>query len=683
MAKKRRSFARYSRNKRKRKAHSSRSVGTLPVGTINITSQGYGFVQTPEGKFYISKSKINGAMDGDTVRVRPISRPQKRRQHCELNAAKSDAAQSAFALVDKVVERKTCELIGKYVLFEDTGYFIPQDARLDYLIRANAPSTLEVHDGDIVKLLIDTYPTNKQSSCGTVTRVVGREDDPQILEEIFAARHGIETCFSEGAISEANECILDIQSALEEPDRVDIRDRYILTIDPKDAKDFDDALSLDFVNGTMRLGVHIADVSSYVRWGTSIDLDAKNRTTSTYFPDRVIPMLPEKLSNELCSLNPDVDRLAFSVDMYFDNNGACVNTEMYPSVIRSRLRLDYASVQSMFDGEQKYPSIDAKQTLYNLHKLSQQLRKKRMRRGALDFESIELKVTFDKADKPNGITKRVRSEATELVEECMIAANEAVASYMLKCGGDMVYRVHEEPLLSSLEDIAPALREFGYATHEVPITNEQIQAILDDAYTKPIYPIVSNLLLRAMKQAVYRDHFTTHFGLASLGYTHFTSPIRRYPDLLAHRLLRLQLFKDKYPKNPPARPSAIAGISDMTEQLEYLCERSSKKERESEKASYEALNSKICEYMEQFVGDKFEAIIVNVMQFGFFVRLQNGCEGLVPIDTLDGWYDYDEAKRKLSCADSGVNIEYGLGQDVKVILTKTDKVRGNLTFALA
>ncbi len=684
MGKKHRGTSRYSRNKRKRKTHSVESVGTLPVGTIEITSQGYGFVQTPEGNFYISKNKINGAMDGDIVRVRPISKSKKRRQkHNEYMSAKSDATRASFALVDKVLERKTQELIGKYVVFEETGYFIPQDARLDYLIRANAPSSIEVCDGDIVILLIDTYPTNKVTPTGEITRIVGREDDPQIIEEIFAARHGIDTCFSKSATSEANDCYLDIKSALDEPDRRDIRDRFILTIDPTDAKDFDDALSLDIVDNTWRLGVHIADVSNYVRWGTSIDLDARKRATSTYFPNRVIPMLPEKLSNDLCSLKPDVDRLTFSVDMYFDSNANCVKTDMYPSVIRSRFRLDYSSVQSMFDRTQKYPSIDAKQTLENLLCISQKLRNKRSSRGALDFESTELKVTFDDDGNPNGIIKRDSCQATELVEECMIAANEAVASYMLTRDSDMVYRVHDEPSLSYLEDIVPALREFGYALYGIPSTNEQIQDILDDAHGKPIYPIISNLLLRAMKQAVYRNYFTTHFGLASLGYTHFTSPIRRYPDLLAHRLLRLQLFKDKYPKNPPARPQAIAGIADMVEQLEYLCENSSAKERDSEKASYDALNSKICEYMEQFVGDKFKAIIINVMQFGFFVRLTNGCEGLVPISELDGWFDFDEAKRKLSYMDSGANVTYRLGQEVDVVLIKTDKLRGNLTFTLA
>ncbi len=693
MGKKRKAHSAGSPRARRRVGRGGRHSGNLPIGTLSVTSQGYGFAETPEGRFFIPQNKIHGAMDGDVVRVRPISQDWRKQQMRATAAASnasddggagtSDAAQAPLALVDRVIDRGTREVVGKYVVFEGMGYLIPHDTRLDYLIRANVPAAIAVSDGDIVMLSIDTYPTKRETPAGTVQRVIGREDDPGIIEEIFAARHGIETSFSAAALQEADACALDIDAALREPDRRDIRDRMVLTIDPADARDFDDALSLDFVDGAMRLGVHIADVSSYVRCGSSLDLDARRRGTSTYFPNRVIPMLPEKLSNGLCSLNPGEDRLSFTVDIYMDRNGSVSKTEMYPSVIRSRLRLDYDGVQRMFDGEEAYPSDEARQVLDNLHRISRKLRERRMRRGALDFEGMELKVTFGADGKPNGIIKRRRSDATELVEECMIAANEAVAAYMLERDAPMVYRIHEDPNPSSLEEIVPVLREFGYAQHEVPVSNRQIQAILDDAQGKPIYPIVSSLLLRAMKQAAYRDHYTSHFGLASPGYTHFTSPIRRYPDLMAHRLLRLRLFQDAYPSNPPARPGAIVDISNMIDQLAWLCDSSSVMEREAEKASYDALNSKICEYMEQFVGERFGSIIVNVMQFGFFVRLDNGCEGLVPTGELDGWFDYDEAKRTLSRTDSGVDIVYALGQRIHVVLTKSNKYRGKLTFSLA
>ncbi len=683
MGKKRKASAGGSSHGRRR---GGRHSGNLPIGTLSVTSQGYGFAETPEGRFFIPQNKINGAMDGDVVRVRPISQDWRRQMRAAAGDdgnGTSDATQAPLALVERVIDRGTRDVVGKYVVFEGMGYLIPHDSRLDYLIRANVPAEVKVADGDVVMLAIDNYPTKREVPSGTVTHVIGREDDPGILEDIFAARHGIETTFSEAALQEADACKLDIDAALREPDRRDIRDRFILTIDPADARDFDDALSLDFVDGVARLGVHIADVSTYVRWGSSLDLDARRRATSTYFPDRVIPMLPEKLSNGLCSLNPNEDRLSFTVDMYIDGNGTVLRSEMYPSVMRSRLRLDYDGVQRMLDGDEAFPSDEARQVLDNLHRISRKLRERRIRRGALDFESTELKVTFGADGKPDGIVKRQRSHATELVEECMIAANEAVAGYMLECDAPMVYRIHDDPNPSSLDEIVPVLREFGYARYETPTTNAQIQAILDDAEGKPIYPIISSLLLRAMKQAVYREHFTTHFGLASPGYTHFTSPIRRYPDLMAHRLLRLRLFQEAYPSNPPARPGAIVEVSTMLDQLTWLCDNSSVMEREAEKASYEALNSKICEYMQRFVGERFVATIVNVMQFGFFVQLENGCEGLVPTRELEGWFDYDEARRTLSRTDSGENVVYALGQRVNVVLAKADKYRGKLTFSLA
>lgn len=657
-------------------------VNSLPVGKINVVSAGYGFVDTAEGTFFVPEHKVNGAMDGDTVRVRPLSDDWRRRMRESEEGGGREHSHAPAASVERVLERATSQLVGKFVVYDGIGFVIPQDARLDYLIRANPAPGVVVSDGDIVLLRIDVYPSKHESPSGMVERVLGREDDPGILEEIFAARHGIETVFTPTATEEAEALVLDVDAALREPDRRDIRDRYVFTIDPADARDFDDALSLDYIDGTMRVGVHIADVSTYVRWGSSLDLDARRRGTSVYFPDRVIPMLPEQLSNGLCSLNPGEDRLAFTVDIYLDQNASVIRSDMYPSVIRSSLRLDYDHVQRMFDGDEDYPCAEAKTALDGLHKASRKLRERRMRRGALDFDSTELKVTFDGDGKPDGIIQRRSTDATELIEEFMILANETVAGYMLERGAPMVYRVHDDPNPGSLEAIVPVLREFGYAKDGVPLTNKQIQEILDDVDGKPTQHIVSTLLLRSMKQAVYRDHYTTHFGLASPGYTHFTSPIRRYPDLMAHRLLRLQLFLDRYPDNPPARPPAIADLKTMIEQLDWLCSNSSLREREAEKASYEALDSKICEYMEQFVGERFSGLIVNVMRFGFFVRLENGCEGLVPVRELDGWFDYDEARRTLSHRESGEDVTYRLGQNVAVELVSADKRTGKMEFRL-
>ncbi len=661
----------------------------FPTGTISITSEGYGFVETSDGKFFIPARRINGAMDGDTVRVRPSSSGGGRDGSGASDGSRRFGSRAPIATVDRVLHRAHSTIVGMYILLDGIGFVIPQDARMDYLIRARTTESVCPGESDIVMLAMETYPSRRESPSGVVVRILGREGDPGIAEEIIAARHGLETAFSQGAIEEAGELRLDIDSALQEPDRRDLRDRFILTIDPADAKDFDDALSLEHVDGLVRLGVHIADVSHYVRWGTSLDLDARRRATSTYFPDRVIPMLPERLSNGLCSLNPDEERLAFTVDIYLDGSCKVVRSEMYPSVIRSRLRLDYGHVQEMFDGGCPYPSEEARGVLDGLHRVSRKLFARRIARGALDFESSELKIVFSDSGEPIDIVKRTRNDATDLVEEAMILANETVASFMLDAGSPMVYRVHDEPSPSSLEEVVPVLRELGVLKGSLAPTNRSIQSVLDSVRGKPVSEIVNGMLLRAMKQAVYRDGFTTHFGLASTGYTHFTSPIRRYPDLIAHRFLRYRLFeaardRGEIPRSEPL-PSAVVGIGQMADQLQQLCEHSSAMEREAEKASYEALERRICEYMEGFVGQTFDAMIVNVLSFGFFVRITNGCEGLVSVRSLDGWYSFDETKRVLTDLDSPRGRTFGLGQRVRVVLISTGSAgsRARLAFRLA
>ncbi|MGI6220961.1 MAG: ribonuclease R [Coriobacteriales bacterium] len=675
-----------SRRPRRKQSGTRRKINpaTLPLGVIKVSREGFGFVDCPEGSFFIPPHGIHGAMDGDTVRVRPRS------SHWRAQAQGRSAGSRAKAPVGAVhcvVERASDSLVGIFSVVDGTGFVMPQDRRIDYLVKARVRPDLTVSDGDIVVVRLETFASRHESPSGVVERVLGRVGDPGIQEEIIAARHGLETEFPQEALDEAEASRLDIDAALREPDRRDLRDRFVLTIDPVDARDFDDALSVDYVDGVMRLGVHIADVSSYVAWDSALDREARKRTTSTYFPNRVIPMLPEKLSNGLCSLNPGEDRLAFTVDIYLDGGCNVIESDLYPSVIRSDVRLDYDSVQVMFDGGADYPDEQLRIVLGTLRKVGKTLFRKRIKRGALDFSSHELKVRFDEEGAPCDIVMRQRTEATDLIEEAMILANEVVASHMLEADASMVYRIHEEPNLSSLEETVPVLRQFGYASQGAPITSRQIQDVLDEARGTPEEDLVSMVLLRAMKQAVYRSSFTTHYGLASDGYTHFTSPIRRYPDLLAHRLLRLRLFEERMVsgevKKGSPYPPAIAGLKGMFGQLDYLCDHSSRMEREAEQASIEALDVKICEYMEQFVGEEFRGVIANVLRFGFFVRIDNGCEGLVPIRDLDGWFEYDEELRVLRKEDSARPVEYHLGQRVKVRLVESDTRSGQLTFALA
>ncbi len=663
-------------------------IGILPTGKIRVSLDGYGFVETAEGNFFIPASRLNGAMDGDMVRVRPSSnrRPDTRSKSGQPYKFKS----TPKATVDCVLERAHERIVGLYLLLEGIGYVVPQDRRLDYLIRAAVPSGLNPKDGDVVLLAFSTYPSKHEEPSGMVERILGNQDDPDILDEIIAARHGIKTDFSQNALEDARQCTLDIDKALQESDRRDIRDRLVITIDPANARDFDDALSVDYppeAKGDIRLGVHIADVSNYVLCDTHLDLEARAKSTSTYFPKKVFPMLPEELSCGLCSLNPNEERLAFSVDMVIDSNGDVVLVEIYPSVIKSRARLDYSSIQSMFDKKIDYPEDEVGRLLKDLHKLTSKLRNKRMSRGALDFDSSELKVLFDETGEPVDVVTRSKTDATDLVEEAMILANEVVASYMLKHNNPCVYRIHDEPAMDSIEEIRPVLKGMGYNFKKAKSMREMFQNVLDDSKGTSESQIVSSIMLRAMKQAVYSDEFTTHFGLASNGYCHFTSPIRRYPDLMTHRLLRKALFNEaisagKISKNAP-KPAAIKNLDKMIADLRPICSHCSKMEREAEKASYEALEFMVCRYMEQFVGQEFSAIIVNVMRFGFFVKIDNGCEGLVPLGSLDGWYNYDEEKRVLTDSESPSAKSFRLGQHVRVILCPLGEHPNRLTFKVA
>lgn len=681
-------------------------------GTLQVTTRGYGFVSTVEGEYFIPRGKIGGAMDGDTVEIAAQGRGNPH-DAGRPSGSGTSARHDPIGRVVHVSERAHDTLVGRYEDNGTFGFVIPDDPRIGFDVFVNPLSGTRAHDGDIVIVRITSYPARHEGCIGTIEKVVGAPGKPGVDMETVIAQHGLETEFSRGSLEQAEAVRVDVARALQEKDRRDCRGRSICTIDPADARDFDDALSLERIEGrggvpvpddvaataVWRLGVHIADVSSYVPWGSSIDLDARRRATSVYLPDRVIPMLPEELSCDVCSLKPGADRLAFTADLFLDSYGNVVFSEMYPSVIRSRLRLDYGSLQKVFDGDESFGTLiaDARSrgdaaddidgqamssALTGLLGVSRALRAQRLARGALDFETVEAKVELDGDGEPAAIVLRHRCDATELVEECMIAANEAVAHFMLQAEAPCVYRVHEEPKRASLEDLAPVLREFGYAREGAPVTPQAIQEVLREVKGRPEEELVDSLLLRAMKRAEYRPEFTTHFGLASTGYTHFTSPIRRYPDLLVHRLLRAQLVGGIDHLGPDADlPRALQGAKGIPDQLEWLCEHSSNMEREADAAALEAVQRKICLYMQRFVGQEFEGLITGVLGFGFFVRLDIGAEGLVARERLsdDLVCDID---RHAFTTEVGKNV-YRLGQRVRVRLLAVDLEKWRIDFALA
>ncbi|HEY5540661.1 MAG TPA: ribonuclease R [Coriobacteriia bacterium] len=611
----------------RQKPSSKARRGGFIVGRLSMTRHGYGFVAAPEGDFFVPARDTAGAMHGDTVALRPDTHRGR--------AGRSGA-------VVRVVERANTTAVGRFDRHGAIGIVTPADRRMrhDIFIAPNAVG--DARSGDIVVARITGYPSRNQSAQGYIEEIVGREDDPGIQIEITIREHGLRTEFPEGVHEEAAAIRLDVDDALRtEPDRRDIRERFTFTIDPVDARDFDDAISIGHADdGRVVLGVHIADVSHYVPWDSSIDNEARLRATSVYLVDRVLPMLPEQLSNGICSLNPGEARVTFSVDMTLSKDGVVEAVEIFPSVIQSDRRFNYDEVDSWLSGAEPFPDRDSEEALREFAHVSGNLDKRRVARGGLDFETVEAKVQLDADGTPLDVVLRERTVATNSIEEAMIAANEAVARHMRDAKAPMVYRIHEDPDPEALDQIALVLKEFDYPIKDLhgasPAT---FQRIIKFAHTRPEKYLINSLLVRSLERARYVDYLSPHFGLASEAYTHFTSPIRRYPDLIVHRLLKAQL-RGKLETDPNA--------ARMVPELGWLAEHSSFMEREAEMAENDSTRQKLTELMGEHIDEVFPGLITGVANFGLFVQLDNTAEGLVHVDSMPGGpYRYDGPRHVL------------------------------------
>ncbi|MDR1013869.1 MAG: VacB/RNase II family 3'-5' exoribonuclease [Coriobacteriales bacterium] len=670
-------MSRRNRKGRRRRTETS-------TGVIRVARKGHGFVDTPEGEFLVLRRHLRGAMDGDTVEVARLRALEARRRTQRRRAGAAPQGQGGqgagadggerremLGSVQRVTRRAHTTLVGTLRCADGLAVVRPLDERVPYDLfvdrRVPAPDgpVARAEDGDVVVVRITVYPTRLEAAQGVIEEVLGKEDDGGAAIEAVIHRYGFERGFSAAALEEAEGL-----ASFEDPPplpRHDLRGRLVFTIDPEDAKDFDDALSLDVADGQLRLGVHIADVSSYVAWDSALDLDARRRSTSVYLPDRVIPMLPLPLSEGLCSLAPGTDRRAFTVDMAVDGEGNVTGTRFYPSLVRSAVRLTYDEAQRML-GEEPAEGDALGRRLHALHRLAEAFERRRLQRGAIGFEGVEAKLALDGEGVPLGVRLRTKTAATSLVEECMIRANEEVAAFMLRGRAPMLYRVHEEPYASALEALVPTLREFGYAQGGAPQTSRQVQEILEASAGRPEHHLVSSLLLRAMKRARYAPAFTEHFGLASTAYTHFTSPIRRYPDLMAHRLLKCRLAG-----RPPS--------ADMAAQLDWICRYSSERERDAEQASREATACKLCEYLGPRTGERFRGVVVAVGAAGVTVREETTtAEGLIERDALPAGLELDMAHQRYRDPVNGRAVR--LGQPVEVVLLSVDRPRSRLVFVL-
>ncbi len=608
-----------------------------------MTRHGYGFVSSPEGDYFVGQREAAGAMHGDTVAIRPEARRK---------------GQGRSGSVVKVVERANTTVVGRFARHGAIGVVVPSDRRLRTEVFVPRTGIGEARSGDYVVVRLTAYPTRKDPAQGIVEEVIGHEGEPGLEIEIIIREHGLETEFSKDALAEAAAIKLDVAEALAiDSQRRDIRDRFTFTIDPVDARDFDDAISIEREGALVKLGVHIADVSHYVRWDSAIDVEARRRATSVYLVDRVLPMLPEKLSNDICSLNPGVDRLSFSADIWLDDDAVVQKYELYPSVMHSDRRFDYDRVQRMLDGEEPYPDPESERALREFARIAARIAQRRIARGGLDFETVEAKVLLAEDGTPSEVVLRERTQATNMIEEAMILANEVVARHMRDAKAPMVYRIHEDPDPDALERIAVVLKEFDYPVSDIhgasPAT---FQRIIKFAHERPEKRLINSLLLRALERARYVDFLGGHFGLASEAYTHFTSPIRRYPDLIVHRLLRAQLA-GALETDPDA--------SGMAPELSWLAEHSSTMEREAEMAEDESVRFKLCQLMAAHIGEVFEGTITGVTGFGMFVQLENTAEGLVHVQNMpDDYYVYDAERFMLQGEETGTS--YRLGQALRV-----------------
>jgi len=640
-----------------------------------VTARGSGTVETAEGVFFVPERRMREAMNGDCVQVRPLG---------EYHGSMPMAA------VHSVVERGVTTFAATYVEDGQLRVLVPLDDRLmhDFVLDPadESPQRLGIEGDALVCARIVRYPTRREAGVATVERAIGDDEGEAVAIEAIIASHGLEVDFAPQVLDQARRLALDVDAALEEPNRRDLRDRFVVTVDPDDARDFDDALSLEpLPQGGWLLGVHIADVSAYVPWGSPLDFAARERATSTYLADRVLPMLPEELCCDLCSLRPCEDRLAVTVDLTLNERGRVTKAAMYPSVIRSNARLTYRQVDRMIDGSAygdpacptSVDGVDLVALFAQFDRVRRLREAMRRERGSIAFVSNEAKVVLDERLRPVGVTVRRPTPATTLVEEAMLAANEAVARKLDLAGVPAAFRVHEPPAQDNLAALVAPLTELGclepaWRAGLVEGDPRAVQAVLDAVAGRPEEELVSSMLLRAMRKATYEPVDAGHYGLGAGAYCHFTSPIRRYPDLVVHRSLKAVL----------AGGMKLMWRKELEAAMPTVCRHASRMEREAAAASNESQQVKLAEYMGNFIGQAFEGVVTSVQPFGLFVRLRETCaEGLLLVRELGpGWWSFDEDRLELFCDETGVR--YRLGQPLDVRVRSTDPMRGRIEFAL-
>ncbi len=625
------------------------------VGRLQTNRRGYGFVSAEAHDIYVSKFNMCGALHKDRVMVRLIGRRYK------------DG--NVEGKVIKILERANNKIVGKFVIKNKTAYVFPTDKKIFCRIVIPPKLTLGAKNNQLVVCEIEQWSLKKRPTRGRVIEVLGDTSAKNVEIEVVIREHNLPTSFSP-TVSKECESISDTVLAEDISNRKDYRDMFTVTIDGLDAKDFDDAISICKDGSNFNLIVHIADVSHYFGVDTALGEEARERGNSVYLVDRVIPMLPPKLSNGICSLNPKVDRLSFSVEMVIDTTGEVKDFGISEGVIRSDVRLTYKEVDEQIK-RGKFEDKKVGKLINDLRELSDILEARRLKRGSLNFETIEPKILLDENSKPFDVIIRERTIATELIEETMILTNEVVAGFMYHQEAPMIYRVHEEPDYEVLMQLEELLKELGYSVKGKINHPKNLQKILAFAHKRPEKLLINSLLLRSMKRARYYPECVPHFGLASPHYTHFTSPIRRYSDLVVHRFVKGVLKSQLKGKQ----------LIKLTDKLYDICEHISIREREAEDAERETVNIKLCELMSEHVGEVFKGTITGVAQYGLFVQLENSVEGLVHVKFLnDDFYTYDSEHFLLRGERLGKI--YRLGERIMVKLISVDVRERRIDFVV-
>lgn len=633
----------------------------LKKGVMHANKKGFGFVVVDglEDDIYISEDCMNGALHGDVVLVEITSK---------MNISRLEGR------ILRIIERKVTNYIGEINFSKNVGYVTLDDTKIHLKIEVAKKDSLNAVDGHKVVVSLDKKLDNHGRYSGKVLEIIGHKNDPGVDILSIVYKYNIPTEFGDEVKQEVKKLPMEVCEE-ECSERRDLRNMEIFTIDGDDTKDIDDAISIEKLsNGHYRLGVHIADVSYYVKEGSALDLEAMERGTSVYLVDRVIPMLPHELSNGICSLNPNVDRLAISCVMEFDEKGQQVDYEIFESVIRSRIQMTYKKVNSILEknivpeGYEPYEN-----SLRTMEELAQILRKMKKGRGYIDFEVDEAKILVDEDCKPTNVVLRERGLGETLIEDFMIAANECVASHIFYMELPFLYRIHEYPKEEKIRSYLSFIGTLGYhITGNIKDTRPKtIQKLVEYLSDKEEFKILSSLLLRSMQKAVYKEENLGHYGLASKCYTHFTSPIRRYPDTTVHRLLRTYLFQGDI---------SAKTRSHWEQKLVYIAEHSSSRERASVDCEREVEDMKMAEYMEEHIGEEYDGMISSVMNFGLFVQLDNLIEGLVPIRDMPDFFHYNEETMTLT--GERTHVTYTIGQRIRVKVVRASKEEKMIDFEI-